>query len=318
MRVRTVLVLSWASLSIGADAALASAPPDFGFGAAAAACFGAAARDVEKPCANRALSFTAVPTPYDAPLEPSAPCTPIQTSLPACAFGVAQRRAAATVSLIGDSHSTHWRAALTVVASAKRWHGVSINRDNCPFTVAKTPRRAGKNRCAGWTRRVVAWHRAHPEVHAVVVSANSGSGVVRARGLTRRVTKINGYVEAWKALPRSVREIFVIRDVPHSRNDTSDCVTQAIARHRKPAVRCARPRSGALLTDLEAVAAQQADADRVKLIDLTQFMCDQRSCFPVVGGALVIKDIGHLTRTFSASLGPFLGRAISRLQAPAS
>ena len=41
-------------------------------------------------------------------------------------------------------------------------------------------------------------------------------------------------------------------------------------------------------------------------------MCDDSRCFPVVGGALVIKDIGHLTRTFSRSLGPFLGRAIDR------
>jgi hypothetical protein len=43
-------------------------------------------------------------------------------------------------------------------------------------------------------------------------------------------------------------------------------------------------------------------------------MCDRENCFPVVGGALVIKDIGHLTRTFSATLGPYLDRAITRLQ----
>src|SRR5215218_7782855 len=94
---RPILVLPLAILSVGADSVLALAPPDPGFRAAAAACFGAAARDLEKPCVNRALSFTAVPSPYNAPLEPSAPCTPIQTSLAACAFGVPRRRAAATV-----------------------------------------------------------------------------------------------------------------------------------------------------------------------------------------------------------------------------
>jgi hypothetical protein len=41
-------------------------------------------------------------------------------------------------------------------------------------------------------------------------------------------------------------------------------------------------------------------------------MCDDSNCYPVVGGALVIKDIGHLTRTFSTSLGPFLGRELKR------
>ena len=56
----------------------------------------------------------------------------------------------------------------------------------------------------------------------------------------------------------------------------------------------------------------------MQLVDLSDFMCDATHCFPVVGGALVIKDIGHLTRTFSRSLGPFLGRAIARLQAAAA
>jgi hypothetical protein len=43
-------------------------------------------------------------------------------------------------------------------------------------------------------------------------------------------------------------------------------------------------------------------------------MCDEQSCLPVVGGALVIKDIGHMTRTFSRTLGPYLGRAVDRLR----
>jgi len=190
---------------------------------------------------------------------------------------------------MGDSHSTHWRAALAVVAAAKRWHGVSINRNNCPFTFAITP---GTGRCAGWAGSVVRWLRAHPEVRYVVVSANSGSGVVPTPGLTRRTTKISGYIRAWKALPRSVHKVFVIHDVPHSRTATRDCVTQAVARHRNAAIRCARPRVAALRQDFEADAAERTDSERVKLIDLTQFMCDDKNCFPVIGGALVIKDIG--------------------------
>jgi hypothetical protein len=276
--------------------------------AGAPACFGAVARDPLNACVNPALNFTASPSPFDAVLEPSAPCALIQSGAPeVCAFGAAQGQASATVALLGDSHSTHWRAALAVVAAERHWHGVSINRNNCPFTFAVTP---GQGRCKGWSGSVVRWLQRHPVVHTVFVSANSGSGVVPVGGLTRTTTKINGYVDAWKALPRSVRRIFVIHDVPHSRNNTRACVAQAVARHHNAAERCARPRLAALRTDLEAVAAEQTDSARVKLIDLTSFMCDETRCFPVVGGALVIKDIGHLTRTFSASLGPFLGRAV--------
>ena len=144
---------------------------------------------------------------------------------------------------MGDSHSTHWRAALAVVARQRNWYGLSINRNSCPFTFARTPRNGA---CRGWAPSVVRWLKAHRGVRRVVVSANSGSGVVPTKGRTRGETKIAGYIRAWRALPSSVRHIFVIRDVPHSRSTTNSCVRAAVARHRNPAVRCARPRAAAL------------------------------------------------------------------------
>jgi hypothetical protein len=285
------------------DARAAASPP----------CFGAASRDPEIPCVNRKLNFVAIPTPYNAPLEPASPCQPIEHVRPsACAFGPPARKALTSVALLGDSHAAAWRAALDAVADTWRWHGISITRNNCPYTFAVT---AGKGHCKGWAGSVRRWLKAHPEVKTVVVGANSGSGVVAAGGHTLRTTKINGYIAAWKAMPQSVRQIFVMRDAPHSRNSTAGCVSKALARRRNPAVRCSRGRTGALQTDEAAVAAGRTDSARVHLIDLSDFMCDSERCYPVVGGALVIKDIGHLTRTFSRTLGPYVGRAISRVQA---
>jgi hypothetical protein len=76
----------------------------------------------------------------------------------------------------------------------------------------------------------------------------------------------------------------------------------------QPALRCERPRDAALQRDEAAIAAGRTDSQRVSLIDLSSFMCDRDYCFPVIGGALVIKDIGHLTRTFATTLGPYLDR----------
>ena len=102
-------------------------------------------------------------------------------------------------------------------------------------------------------------------MRTVIVGANSGSGVVPANGRTQRTTKIEGYIDAWKSLPRSVRHIFVLRDVPHSRNTTADCVARAVAKRRNPALRCSRPRAGALLADEAAIAAERTDSERVHL-----------------------------------------------------
>src|SRR5688572_14351081 len=87
-------------------------------------CFGAAARADER-CSNPALRLSVTPTPARAPLETSSPCTPAPASVPpVCAFGAPAT--AATVALLGDSHSVHWRAPLDVIARAQRWRGVSL------------------------------------------------------------------------------------------------------------------------------------------------------------------------------------------------
>ena len=309
-RRRTRAALAALALLLGAGSAV---PLAAGGEEPTPPCFGAAARDPEHPCVNRKLTFTAIPSPSEAPLEPSARCEPIDHVTPkACAFGPPREHAVSSVALIGDSHATAWRAAVQIVAEANRWHGVSITRDACPFTYARS---RNEGRCKGWPGSVLAWLRKHPEVHDVIVGANSGTGVVPDDGHTQRTTKIDGYIDAWKSLPRSVRTIYVLRDVPHSEDGTAACVARAVDRQRNPALRCARPRTEALQTDEAADAALRTDSERVRLIDLSDFMCDARDCFPVVGGALVIKDIGHLTRTFSRSLGPFVGRAIARLRA---
>ena len=69
------------------------------------------------------------------------------------------------------------------------------------------------------------------------------------------------------------------------------------------------PRKRALVTDPSISAAQQLKA-RFTPIDLTNFFCDERDCFPVVGGVLVHKDVDHLTQDFAATLGPYLLRAL--------
>jgi len=304
-----VALLTCLLAATAVSAGIGRADPVASSAAAMPECFGAAARDAERPCSNPALDRMAIPSPDDALLEPSEACARIEQSPPACSFGPPAKTAIRSVALAGDSHSTHWRAAIAYLARKRQWHGVSINRNLCPFTLART---TSHERCKGWTRGVLRWLRNHPEVDTLFVSANAGSGIVPERGLSRSETKIAGYLRAWTAIPRSVKDVFVLRDVPHSAGGTAACVARAVDRHRNPAVRCARPRADALLPDFEAVAADRDPADRAQVIDLSSYMCDEQLCPPVVGGALVIKDIGHMTRTFSRTLGPFVGRAIDR------
>src|SRR5215211_4686957 len=113
--------------------ALVAAPP----AGAAARCYGAAARDFEHPCSNPRLLKAVAPRPIAALLETDAPCDPFDRAWPisVCWFGVAASEAPPRVTLVGDSHATHWRPAVNVLARAKGWRAASVARTSCPFTL---------------------------------------------------------------------------------------------------------------------------------------------------------------------------------------
>src|SRR3977135_3748817 len=89
-------------------------------GPAYPACFGAATRDPDPAhaCHNPDLRLLVRPTPLEAQITPSAPCTELEPVINVCAFGAPASPATSTVALVGDSHAGHWRAALDVVAVA--------------------------------------------------------------------------------------------------------------------------------------------------------------------------------------------------------
>jgi hypothetical protein len=280
-------------------------------------CFGAATRDPDPAhaCHNPDLRLLVRPTPPEAQITPSAPCTEIEPVINVCAFGVPASIATSTVALVGDSHAGHWRAALAVVADALGWQGLSITRSSCTFSAAITalpePRRG---QCLSWTRGVLRWFAQHPEVNTVFVSDHRGR-TLTAPGESAFAAAVRGYAGIWKALPVSVRHIVVIRDNPYVHPDTLACVEKAMARRVSAGPACAVRRKAALQIDPEVVAVARLHSPRAQVIDMTHFFCDRRLCYPVIGGALVYKDTTHLTRVFAATLGPFLLHRVGRLLA---
>lgn len=273
-------------------------------------CFGAASRDLAHPCHNPALDRMVVPSPRRALRLPNAPCTVIDArAVPfVCTFGARRDRGARRdIALLGDSHATQWRAALGPVAEARGWHGFSLTRAGCPYSFA-TPVLPARllGDCLRWRRAIPRWFRRHPDVRTVVVSGHR----VRVVGGPGEA-EVRGYVEAWRALPATVRRIVVIRDTPMNARGTRSCVQAAMARGARAGSACALPRRAALGAD-PAVAAARRSGRRLRVVDLTRFICGARRCFPVVGGALVYKNLGHITATFGATVAPYLDRALRR------
>ncbi|MDQ6779270.1 MAG: hypothetical protein M3071_24280 [Actinomycetota bacterium] len=271
-------------------------------------CWGAASRDPEHRCGNRALKYAVVPTPSDALLIPLGYCGGEHKvgAISQCSFGVDPGEARATVALIGDSHAAAWLPAMQYVATDNRWAGIAYIHNGCPFSTALVigPSSYASD-CYTWAQAVTRWLVQHPEISTVVITGSDQRAFASSAEA--------GYEQAWQALPRSVHRIVIIRDVPRAVLGESDCVTRAIARHRVAGIGCTQPRSAVITPDLEADAALASGSPRVHLLDFTPFFCDSQRCFPVVGGVLVLKDLGHMTREFAVTLGPYLRRGIDAL-----
>lgn len=277
-------------------------------------CFGAAARDDVHKCTNKTRSVS--PKLEDRHRRAESPCRLVEheNPEPVCTFGASKRRARHTIALVGDSHALHWRAALDVVADARRWRAYSVTAPGCSFTAAVEDFPVGlREPCTRWYRQARKWFRSHPEVGTVFFSQNAPTPVLAKDRKEYGRIKIAGSRRAWRSLPRTVKHIVVIRDTPRSSMKTFECIGDAVKRKVAPGPACAYSRSDAMSWDTAVTAAKQLRSRRYGSVDLTDYFCDEKTCPPVIGGALVHRDGNHMTEAFAESLGPFLHREVRRL-----
>jgi hypothetical protein len=276
------------------------------------ACFGAAAMDPSNHCTNTTRSV--VPKLKDVDVEQGSPCG-FNRQAPdlVCTFGTPRPRANREVALVGDSHALHWRAALDHVAQAKGWHAFSITTPGCILSEATSRFQKGiRGLCVRWYRAVQAWFARHREISIVFVSQRIGTTVLPRRGQSELEAQVAGYRGAWARLPPTVTRIVVIRDIPKSSNAAHACVRRVIiAGRRRPGQACRSRRAVSVMADPAVLAVLDRPSARFGYVDLTDYFCSHRYCFPVIGGVLVYRDDEHMTAAYSRTLGPLLLRKVN-------
>jgi len=309
-----VLTLTGADLnlsSLGKFPAASAAPttaPTTSVSLALWPCFGAVARAAPERCAGSVNSSDVVPTPAVAAQIPNAPCDSAHAEgvLYICSFGVPASEAQRTVVLIGDSHAAMWRAALAPIARAERWQGISIVHPGCPFNALV--RDIGGPQlnasCGTWQRAILPWLDANPHVSEMFVGGLSGSPFIGPPGESNFSAAVAGYRAVWRRLPANIEHVVVMRDTPRYGSNNMACIDRAIAAGEKAGLVCAVPRPVAERPDPEVVAAIGMYSPRFESIDVNNEICGPRYCYPVVGGALVLKDLTHMTRSFARTLAP--------------
>jgi hypothetical protein len=261
-------------------------------------CFGAAARDRALPCHNGARTLRdPFPEPY---------CT--------CEFGVPAEQATREIVMIGDSHALHWRSAMQVMAAAHGWHGTLFTVGGCFFSAAVG---SFAQSCVPWYDSMQAWLRDRPDVDTVFVTSNADTPVDVPPGKTMDEVKIDGFRRAWRAMPPTVKHLVVLRDLTKSTPETLQCVGEASTTAARPlGAVCPLARSTAQSKDVGVVTVERLKDRRYQAIDMSDYVCGPRTCFPVVGGVQVnIDQWGHVNPTFMRTLGPYLLRRVRALEA---
>ncbi|HVK22339.1 MAG TPA: acyltransferase family protein [Actinokineospora sp.] len=217
------------------------------------------------------------------------------------------------VWLVGDSHGEQWQAPLLDLAREQKWVVNLSLLGGCPFAKipfvgymgAESP--ADAKRCMDWVSTVSdAITDERPDM--VFMSFYARQQLARDKsGRSQAEYYRAGLEPLWRQWSSAGTKVAVLGDPPlNGEVRSQDCVGLNPA---NPAV-CAVDRNRAQPTDPLAEAARAAKNPDVTYIDMTDYFCDERKCYGVVGGVVVYFDANHLNREFSRTLRPVIAEAL--------
>lgn len=231
--------------------------------------------------------------------------------LASCSFGSTASSAQVAV-VIGDSYAMAWLPAIQAALPADRWRIVGLTQELCP--AANIPVNTGEippaplPACDGRHRFVLAQTRKLKP--ALVILASADNTLDRVPGKTSPAAAAPAYQAGMERTIRSLRSpgrhLLTLSPPPASPNLQACAVAGGV-----PA-RCVGKVTERWQLTVAAEAAAAA-ATRTSYVDTRLWFCNVADYCPAFIGTVPVRwDGAHLTRVFSASLGPELAAVIKR------
>jgi hypothetical protein len=227
-----------------------------------------------------------------------------ETRSPPCEIGSPTGSIRAVV--VGDSKASQYYDAFDEVGKALDWRISTMTKGACPFADVMVEHKGRLfEPCREFYLHTLEALRAHPP-DLIITSQASNRGFVPG-GRTEATTEamVDGLVRTWTEVLSWGTKLAVIVD--HPSPDALRPTPECLLANPRESEKCAFDRDAGTIPS--AAGVQRAASARVpgaRLIDLTDFICPQPRCAPVIGDVVVYRDGRHLTNTYARSLAPML------------
>ncbi|MFF2841868.1 acyltransferase family protein [Paenarthrobacter sp. NPDC057981] len=193
------------------------------------------------------------------------------------------------IVVLGDSHAQQYMAALGPIAKQHGWEVVTLLKGSCRFG-AESPERTDE--CNEFNKASANYVMEHkPDAVFTVASLTHADAPFE--------TEVPGYLDGIKPFTDAGIDVVGIRDNPRFSINMPECVQKK----GPDSPDCNAPLQESL-AESSPLDDYVGKVDRLYLMDMSDFICEQGTCPAVVGNVYVYKDDNHLTKTYVQSMIP--------------
>ncbi|NIJ00113.1 peptidoglycan/LPS O-acetylase OafA/YrhL [Paenarthrobacter ilicis] len=193
------------------------------------------------------------------------------------------------IVVLGDSHSQQYMAALGPVAKQHGWEVVTLLKGGCRFGAQSSERADFCNEFNQASSAYVLEHK--PDAVFTVASLTHVDAPFE--------TEVPGYLEGIKPFTDLGIDVVGVRDNPRFSFNMPECVQKK----GKDSPDCNPPMEESLAAS-SPLDDYVGKVDRLFLMDMSDFICEQGTCPAVVGNVYVYKDDNHLSKTYVQTMVP--------------
>ncbi|MCR6712324.1 MAG: acyltransferase [Demequina sp.] len=237
-----------------------------------------------------------VPASYDLGCQAAQDSTEIVT----CPVGALDSKI--VVAAVGDSKMLQWYTALDIAGRNLGVRFEFMTKSSCESTDAITSiSGAAYTTCKEFNEAVD--RKILDGGYAGVLTSGGVPHVTESSPLDA----VEGYTQRWERWQQAGIPVTVVLDNPHPPGDVYPCMEK----NADSALTCAFERAHGIESGGAPGQTAAAEASGAAVIDLTDFICPQEQCAPVIGNVLILRQGSHLTNTYVITLAPQLIRELA-------